>query len=82
MFKRKRSILVAGAPQGPPSPCPPPDNATGNFTKSVLRIPVKIKLDPRANLEARNRAGMSLTATIDPGGDARRENASDPEPSR
>ena len=42
----------------------PPDNATGNFTKIVQRIPVKIVLDdPRlANLL---RAGMSVEPTVD-----------------
>ena len=30
----------------------PPDNATGNFTKVVQRIPVKIVLDPAARLPA------------------------------
>jgi len=43
----------------------PPDNATGNFTKIVQRIPVKIVLDaddPLANLL---RPGMSVEPTID-----------------
>lgn len=42
----------------------PPDNATGNFTKIVQRIPVRITLDPSA-LNARLRAGMSVEPTID-----------------
>jgi membrane fusion protein (multidrug efflux system) len=42
----------------------PPDNATGNFTKIVQRIPVKIILDPgQAGLD-RLRAGLSVTATV------------------
>jgi len=41
----------------------PPDNATGNFTKVVQRIPVKIALDD-ATLAARLRPGLSVTATI------------------
>ena len=42
----------------------PPDNATGNFTKIVQRIPVKIVLDDAANAGAL-RAGMSVVPTID-----------------
>ena len=42
-----------------------PDNATGNFTKVVQRIPVKIVLDPGQE-QARNlRVGMSVNASID-----------------
>ncbi len=43
----------------------PPDNATGNYTKVVQRIPVKIVLDPPGQPDIdRLRAGMSVTATI------------------
>ncbi|MDB5406011.1 MAG: HlyD family secretion protein [Rhodospirillales bacterium] len=42
----------------------PPDNATGNFTKVVQRIPVKIVLDPGSPLAGKLRPGMSATATI------------------
>ncbi len=42
----------------------PPDNATGNFTKVVQRIPVKILLDPGSPLAGRLRPGMSAVATI------------------
>jgi membrane fusion protein, multidrug efflux system len=42
----------------------PPDNATGNFTKVVQRIPVKILLDPDSPLAGRLRPGMSVVATI------------------
>jgi len=41
----------------------PPDNATGNFTKVVQRISVKIGLDD-ANLAASLRPGLSVTATV------------------
>jgi membrane fusion protein (multidrug efflux system) len=41
----------------------PPDNATGNFTKVVQRIPVKIALDPTP-LSAQLRPGLSVTATV------------------
>jgi len=43
----------------------PPDNATGNFTKIVQRIPVKIRLDSRQPLLGRLRPGMSVEASID-----------------
>lgn len=43
----------------------PPDNATGNFTKVVQRVPVKIVLDPNPALGALVRPGMSVVATID-----------------
>jgi membrane fusion protein, multidrug efflux system len=45
----------------------PPDNATGNFTKIVQRIPVKIVLDPDPALQGLLRPGMSAVATIDTG---------------
>jgi membrane fusion protein (multidrug efflux system) len=43
----------------------PPDNATGNFTKIVQRIPVKIVLDRGEPLAGRLRPRMSVTATVD-----------------
>ncbi len=42
----------------------PPDNATGNFTKIVQRIPVKIVLDAD-NAAGDLRPGMSVTPSID-----------------
>jgi membrane fusion protein (multidrug efflux system) len=42
----------------------PPDNATGNFTKVVQRIPVKIVLDPDHLLQGRLRPGFSAVVTI------------------
>lgn len=42
----------------------PPDNATGNFTKVVQRIPVKIALDGGQPNIDRLRAGMSVNVTI------------------
>jgi len=42
----------------------PPDNATGNYTKIVQRIPVKIVLDPNPDLADRLRPGMSVIAEI------------------
>jgi membrane fusion protein, multidrug efflux system len=43
----------------------PPDNATGNFTKVVQRIPVKITLERGAALAEELRPGMSVIPTID-----------------
>ncbi|WP_332726832.1 HlyD family secretion protein [Pseudomonas sp. ESBL9] len=42
-----------------------PDNATGNFTKVVQRVPVKIALDPHQPLASQLRLGMSVDAAID-----------------
>ena len=41
----------------------PPDNATGNFTKVVQRVPVKIALDD-SNLASTLRPGLSVIATV------------------
>jgi membrane fusion protein (multidrug efflux system) len=44
----------------------PPENATGNFTKVVQRVPVKITLDPTEAAHAGwLRAGLSVTAEVD-----------------
>ena len=44
----------------------PPENATGNFTKVVQRVPVKIALDPAQAARAGwLRAGLSVTAEVD-----------------
>ena len=42
----------------------PPDNATGNFTKIVQRVPVKIVLDPGQANEAQLRPGLSVIAAV------------------
>lgn len=42
----------------------PPDNATGNFTKVVQRIPVRIHLDGPVDPAHVLRPGMSVVATI------------------
>ena len=42
----------------------PPDNATGNFTKIVQRVPVKIVLDDQ-RLSGLLRPGMSAVPTVD-----------------
>ncbi|HEX3407209.1 MAG TPA: HlyD family secretion protein [Caulobacteraceae bacterium] len=43
----------------------PPDNATGNFTKVVQRIPIKIAIDNADGLADRLRPGMSVIASVD-----------------
>jgi membrane fusion protein (multidrug efflux system) len=42
----------------------PPENATGNFTKVVQRIPVRITFDPGQRDLDRLRVGMSVVAAI------------------
>ena len=42
----------------------PPDNATGNFTKVVQRIPVRIAFEPGQPLLERLRPGMSVVTRI------------------
>jgi membrane fusion protein, multidrug efflux system len=53
----------------------PPDNATGNFTKVVQRIPVKIALDPGHPLQGRLRPGLSSEVTIHASGGSSDKNA-------
>jgi membrane fusion protein (multidrug efflux system) len=49
----------------------PPENATGNFTKVVQRVPVKIAIDPATAARATwLRAGLSVTAEVDTRGPA------------
>jgi membrane fusion protein (multidrug efflux system) len=43
----------------------PPENATGNFTKIVQRVPVRILLDGSASELGRLRPGLSVTADVD-----------------
>ncbi len=59
---RGHVLLIAPA-SGAQTALLPPDNATGNFTKIVQRIPVKISIDSNQNLEAL-RPGMSATVSI------------------
>src|SRR5712691_353012 len=42
----------------------PPDNATGNFTKIVQRVPVKIMFDPGQPMAQRLRPGLSVIAKV------------------
>jgi len=43
----------------------PPENATGNFTKIVQRVPVRIVLDPADGVLGHLRPGLSVTAEVD-----------------
>jgi len=43
----------------------PPENATGNFTKIVQRVPVRILLDPADGVLGHLRPGLSVTAEVD-----------------
>jgi membrane fusion protein (multidrug efflux system) len=43
----------------------PPDNATGNFTKIVQRLPVRIRVAPELAREGVLRPGMSVVASVD-----------------
>jgi len=43
----------------------PAENATGNFTKIVQRVPVRILLDGDASALGRLRPGLSVIAKVD-----------------
>ena len=44
----------------------PPENATGNFTKVVQRVPVKLRIDPEQAMHAAwLRSGLSVIAEVD-----------------
>ena len=43
----------------------PPDNATGNFTKIVQRVPIKVVFDEPRQLAGRLRPGMSVDVAVD-----------------
>jgi membrane fusion protein (multidrug efflux system) len=45
----------------------PPDNATGNFTKVVQRVPVKVVLFPGQPYLDRLRPGFSAVVTVHTG---------------
>ena len=61
-----RGHVLADAPgSGSQFALLPPDNATGNFTKVVQRIAVKIAIDDADGLIDRLRPGMSVVATVE-----------------
>ena len=43
----------------------PPDNATGNFTKIVQRLPVRVVVAPEVARQGALRPGMSVAASVD-----------------
>ncbi|MFL6671908.1 MAG: HlyD family secretion protein [Massilia sp.] len=45
-----------------------PDNASGNFTKVVQRLPIRIAIDPNQPLAQRLRPGMSVVANVNTAG--------------
>jgi len=49
-----------------------PDNASGNFTKVVQRLPIRIAIDPDQPLAARLRPGMSVVVEVDTAAGPRR----------
>ncbi|MBC7473480.1 MAG: HlyD family secretion protein [Candidatus Sericytochromatia bacterium] len=65
VFKGKVDSIAPGS--GAVFALLPPDNATGNFTKIVQRIPVKILFDKDNNKDFMQRvtAGMSATVSIE-----------------
>ena len=58
----------------------PPDNATGNFTKIVQRVPVKILLDQDNPVVKLLRPGMSVLAKIDTRASANTESTASEKP--
>ncbi len=56
----------------------PPDNATGNFTKVVQRVPVKILLDPDHPLQGKLRPGFSAEVIIHASGKNEKAEGSQP----
>ena len=59
----KGHVLFIAPESGAQTALIPPDNATGNFTKIVQRIPVKITIDPNQDCESL-RPGMSATVAV------------------
>src|SRR3546814_7908340 len=53
----------------------PAENATGNFTKSVQRVPVRVLLDGDASRLGLLRPGLSVVATVDTKAAATRDRA-------
>jgi membrane fusion protein, multidrug efflux system len=43
----------------------PPENATGNFTKVVQRVPVRIEIPENVRAEEWLRPGLSVVVTAD-----------------
>jgi membrane fusion protein (multidrug efflux system) len=63
----KGHVLASAPASGAKFSLLPPDNATGNFTKIVQRVAVKIIIDDPDHLADRLRPGLSVVADIDTG---------------
>ena len=63
--KKFRGHVVSVAPAtGAQFSVLPPENATGNFTKTVQRVTVRIALDDEAAALGQLRPGLSVTAKV------------------
>jgi membrane fusion protein (multidrug efflux system) len=51
----------------------PPQNATGNFTKIVQRVPVRIRIDASKETRPLLLPGLSVTVRVDTRGDGTKE---------
>lgn len=60
----KGSVESLGPASGVSYSAVAPHNATGNFTRIVQRLPVRIRIDPGQPAMAKLRVGMSVTPTI------------------
>jgi membrane fusion protein (multidrug efflux system) len=63
-LKLKGTVESMSAATGSKFALLPPDNATGNFTKVVQRVPVRIRIDG-INESTPLRAGMSVEVSVD-----------------
>jgi membrane fusion protein (multidrug efflux system) len=64
-YRLRGHVLAISPASGSELALLPPDNATGNFTKIVQRIAVKIAIDNPEGLAGRLLPGMSAIPTID-----------------
>lgn len=55
-----------------------PDNASGNFTKVVQRLPIRIAIDPDQPLAPRLRPGMSVIVKVDTAAEGREPTGAKP----
>jgi membrane fusion protein (multidrug efflux system) len=60
-------VQSMGAATGAKFALLPPDNATGNFTKVVQRVPVRIEITGGCGADRPLRPGMSVTASVELG---------------
>ncbi|MGA2550777.1 MAG: HlyD family secretion protein [Burkholderiaceae bacterium] len=63
--KLKGHVIAFAPASGSQFALLPPDNATGNFTKVVQRVSVKIALDDTDGLGEKLRPGMSVVVRVD-----------------